>query len=209
MNKNISLKEWQSRAQKVLPGAGFGNFDPSISLKRGLGSRVWDEDNKEYIDFLIGSGPMILGHGNEEVLDAIRAQLSEGLTFFTNNSKGVELAEEICDAVKCAEQIRFVSSGGEADMYAMRLARAHTGRNKILKFEHLKKQDVLDPGCVRINDIAGPSVWCWGHLACLVARPGACCCWFAWYGLSVCVVGDSRLGGGMCGFMRCSREMLG
>ena len=78
---------------------------------------------------------MILGHGNEEVLDAIRAQLSEGLTFFTNNSKGVELAEEICNAVKCADQIRFVSSGGEADMYAMRLARAHTGRNKILKFE--------------------------------------------------------------------------
>ena len=135
MNKNISLKEWQNRAQKVLPGAGFGNFDPSISLKKGLGSRVWDEDNKEYIDFLIGSGPMILGHGNEEVLDAIREQLGQGLTFFTNNSKGVELAEEICNAVKCADQVRFVSSGGEADMYAMRLARAHTGRNKILKFE--------------------------------------------------------------------------
>ena len=135
MNKNISLKEWQNRAQKVLPGAGFGNFDPTISLKKGLGSRVWDEDNREYIDFLIGSGPMILGHGNEEVVDAIREQLSEGLTFFTNNSKGVELAEEICNAVKCAEQIRFVSSGGEADMYAMRLARAFTGRNKILKFE--------------------------------------------------------------------------
>ena len=135
MNKNISLQEWHSRAKKVLPGAGFGNFDPSISLKKGLGSRVWDEDNKEYIDFLIGSGPMILGHGNEEVLDAIREQLGEGLTFFTNNSKGVELAEEICNAVKCAEQIRFVSSGGEADMYAMRLARAFTGRNKILKFE--------------------------------------------------------------------------
>ena len=64
MNKNISLKEWQSRAQKVLPGAGFGNFDPSISLKRGLGSHVWDEDNKEYIDFLIGSGPQKKGTHN-------------------------------------------------------------------------------------------------------------------------------------------------
>ena len=53
MNNNLSLKEWQSRAQKVLPGAGFGNFDPSISLKKGLGSRVWDEDNREYIDFLM------------------------------------------------------------------------------------------------------------------------------------------------------------
>ncbi len=51
MNKNISLKEWQSRAQKVLPGAGFGNFDPSISLKRGLGSRVWDEDNQRIYRF--------------------------------------------------------------------------------------------------------------------------------------------------------------
>ena len=135
MNKNISSETWKNRAKGVLPGAGFGNFDPNISLKKGHGSRVWDEDDNEYLDFLIGSGPMILGHGNKEVIEAIKEQLSEGLTFFTNNSKGIELAEEICNAVQCSDMVRFVSSGGEADMYAMRLARAFTGKNKILKFE--------------------------------------------------------------------------
>jgi glutamate-1-semialdehyde 2,1-aminomutase len=135
MNKNFSQEYWSNRAKEVLPAGGFGNFDPNISLKRGLGSQVWDDDGKKYLDFLIGSGPMILGHGNEEVIEAIKEQLAEGLTFFTNNSKGIELAEEICKAVECSDMIRFVSSGGEADMYAMRLARAFTGRNKILKFE--------------------------------------------------------------------------
>ena len=135
MNKNFSQEYWNNRAKEVLPAAGFGNFDPNISLKKGLGSKVWDDDGNQYLDFLIGSGPMILGHGNEEVIEAIKEQLTKGLTFFTNNSKGIELAEEICNAVECSDMIRFVSSGGEADMYAMRLARAYTGRNKILKFE--------------------------------------------------------------------------
>lgn len=127
--------EWIERANVVLPGGGFGNFDPGIIIRQGKGSRVWDEDGKEYIDYLIGSGPMLLGHDNEEVLDAVRSQIGKGLTFFANNSAGIELAEEICRAVSCAEQVRYVSSGGEADMYAMRLARAYTGREKILKFE--------------------------------------------------------------------------
>ena len=78
---------------------------------------------------------MILGHGHPEVLEAVFEQLPHGMTFFANNSRAVELAEEICRAVACAEQVRFVSSGGEADMFAMRLARAHTGRDLILKFE--------------------------------------------------------------------------
>ena len=128
-------KGWIDRAGSVLPAATFGNFDSEIIISKGQGSRVWDEDGKEYIDYLIGSGPMLLGHGNQEVLDAVRTQLPCGLTFFANNSSGIELAEEICRAVACAEQIRFVSSGSEADMYAMRLARAFTGREKILKFE--------------------------------------------------------------------------
>lgn len=126
---------WRERAAAVLPAAGFGNFDPSMILARGEGSRVWDEDGNEYIDLLIGSGPMILGHGNAEVADAVAAQMGKGLTFFTNNAAGIELAEEIVDAVACAEQVRYVSTGGEADMYAMRLARAFTGRHRILKFE--------------------------------------------------------------------------
>jgi glutamate-1-semialdehyde 2,1-aminomutase len=135
MNRIQTQEEWKARAKAVLPAAGFGNFDPGIIIREGKGSRVWDEDGKEYIDYLIGSGPMLLGHGNEEVEEAVFEQIPKGMTFFANNTLGIELAEEICRAVPCAEQLRYVSTGGEADMYAMRLARAFTGREKILKFE--------------------------------------------------------------------------
>jgi glutamate-1-semialdehyde 2,1-aminomutase len=130
-----SQASWIDRANAVLPAGGFGNFDPGIIIREGRGSRVWDEDGNEYVDYLIGSGPMLLGHGHPEVLDAIQEQLPKGLTFFANNAAGIELAEQICDAMACGEQVRYVTSGGEADMYAMRLARAFTGRDKIMKFE--------------------------------------------------------------------------
>ena len=135
MQKLTSQSDWIARAQAVLPAGGFGNFDPGIMIARGEGSHVWDEDGNEYIDYLIGSGPMLLGHGHPEVMEAVLEQLPKGMTFFANNSKGVELAEAIIKAVPCCEQVRFVASGGEADMYAIRLARAYTGRNRILKFE--------------------------------------------------------------------------
>jgi len=135
MQHLTSQSDWIARATQVLPAAGFGNFDPGIMIAKGEGSRVWDEDGREYIDYLIGSGPMLLGHGHPEVMEAVLEQLPRGMTFFANNAKGVELAEAIVDAVPCCEQVRFVASGGEADMYAIRLARAYTGRDKILKFE--------------------------------------------------------------------------
>lgn len=135
MNRVHSQAEWIERARAVLPAGGFGNFDPTIFIREGKGARVRDADGREYVDYLIGSGPMLLGHGHPEVLEAVCEQLPHGMTFFANNTAGVELAEEICRAVACAEQVRFLSSGGEADMYAMRLARAATGRDKILKFE--------------------------------------------------------------------------
>ncbi|NDW53861.1 aspartate aminotransferase family protein [Aliiroseovarius sp. PrR006] len=135
MQKLTSQADWIARARAVLPAGGFGNFDPGIVIARGEGSHVWDEDGNEYIDYLIGSGPMLLGHGHPEVMEAVLEQLPKGMTFFANNAKGIELAEAIVDAVPCCEQVRFVASGGEADMYAIRLARAYTGRDKILKFE--------------------------------------------------------------------------
>ncbi|MEM9584614.1 MAG: aminotransferase class III-fold pyridoxal phosphate-dependent enzyme [Pseudomonadota bacterium] len=135
MHTLTSQADWIARAQAVLPAGGFGNFDPGIVISRGEGSRVWDEDGTEYIDYLIGSGPMLLGHGHPEVIEAVLEQLPKGMTFFANNAKGIALAEAIVEAVPCCAQVRFVASGGEADMYAIRLARAYTGRNKILKFE--------------------------------------------------------------------------
>ncbi len=126
---------WTERAASVLPAGGFGNFDPSIVIREGRGARVWDEDGNEYIDYLIGSGPMLLGHSHPEVVEAVQTQAAKGMTFFASNAAGIELAEVICDAVACAEQLRYVSTGSEADMYAIRLARAHTGRDKVLKFE--------------------------------------------------------------------------
>ena len=123
------------RAAQVMPGGGFGNFAADIVLARGKGGRVWDESGNEYVDFLLGSGPMLVGHNHPDVLAAVQRQLPNGVTFFANNAQGIQLAEVICDAVACADKMRFVSTGSEADMYAMRLARAHRGRDKILKFE--------------------------------------------------------------------------
>jgi glutamate-1-semialdehyde 2,1-aminomutase len=122
-------------AQRVLPGGTFGNFPAEVVIREGKGARVWDEEGKEYVDFLLGSGPMLVGHAHPEVTEAAQAQIARGTTFFANNRLGIELAETIVEAVPCAEQVRFVSSGSEADLYAMRAARAFTRRDKILKFE--------------------------------------------------------------------------
>ena len=135
MQKVLTQSEWIARAHEVLPAGGFGNFDPGVVISHGEGAYVWDSDGKRYIDYLIGSGPMLLGHGDAEVMEAVLEQLPKGMTFFANNEAGIALAEEICRAVPCAEQVRYVASGGEADMYAIRLARAATGRSKVLKFE--------------------------------------------------------------------------
>ena len=131
----MSQEQLLKRASQVMPASGFGNFDPSIIIREGKGSRVWDEDGNEFIDYLTGSGPMLLGHGHPEVLDAVSEQMAKGMTFFAHNARGIELAEEICRALPCAEQVRYTCTGSEADMYAMRLARAYTQRDTILKFE--------------------------------------------------------------------------
>src|SRR5258708_2420538 len=122
-------------AKRVLPGGSFGNMPADIVIREGRGGHVWDEDGKEYVDFLLGSGPMLVGHAHPDVTEAIQAQIPRGTTYFANNRHGIELAQAIVDAVACADKVRFVSSGTEADAYAMRLARAHSKREKILKFE--------------------------------------------------------------------------
>ena len=122
-------------ARRVMPAGGFGNIGVDTVIRRGLAGRVWDVSGNEYIDFLIGSGPMLVGHAHPEVTAAVMAQVQLGSTFFANNEHGVKLAAAIVDAVACADQVRFASSGSEADAYAMRLARAFRRRDKIVKFE--------------------------------------------------------------------------
>jgi glutamate-1-semialdehyde 2,1-aminomutase len=129
------LDELMEKAKRVLPGGSFGNMPAEVILREGRGGRVFDEAGREYVDYLLGSGPMFIGHADPEVTAAVQAQLPLGTTFFANNRHGIALAEAICAAVPCADQVRFVCSGTEADLYAMRAARAFRKRDKILKFE--------------------------------------------------------------------------
>lgn len=137
MGKIISAEEdgLVQVARTVLPGGTFGNMASETIIRRGLAGRVWDVSGNEYVDYLLGSGPMLVGHAHPEVNAAVREQIELGSTFFVNNEHGIRLAAEIVDALPCAEQVRFACTGTEADAYAMRLARAHRRRSKILKFE--------------------------------------------------------------------------
>jgi glutamate-1-semialdehyde 2,1-aminomutase len=124
-----------AEAKRVLPGGSFGNLPAEVVLRAGKAGHIWDESGKEYVDFLLGSGPMFIGHGHPEVTAAVESQLPHGSTYFGNNRHGIALAKAIVDAVPCAEQVRFVCTGTEADLYAMRAVRAFRRRDKILKFE--------------------------------------------------------------------------
>src|SRR6476469_274204 len=134
-NHSEAERELVEKARGVLPGGGFGNVSHEVIVAEGRGGHVWDVSGNEYVDYLLGSGPMIVGHAHPEVVEVVQQVAAKGTTFFANNPWGIRLAAEIVDAVPCAEQVRFVSTGSEADLYAMRLARAFKGRDKILKFE--------------------------------------------------------------------------
>lgn len=105
-----------------------------VFIKRGEGSRVYDVDGNEYIDYVASYGPLILGHAHPKVVEAIEKAARNGTSFGAPTEAEVELAEEIIAAFPAMERVRLVSSGTEATMSALRLARAVTGREKILKF---------------------------------------------------------------------------
>ena len=101
-------------------------------LARAHGAHVWDVDGNEYVDWPMALGPVILGHADESVADAIRAQLKEGIVFTLPNPIELDVAEEICARVPGAERIRFGKTGSDANSAAVRLARAHTGRDGLI-----------------------------------------------------------------------------
>lgn len=128
-----------AKAQHYFPGASNGNGavspDTGFVIASGQGARVYDQEGHAWLDYLLGSGPMIIGHAHPDVVAAVQEQVTKGTTFFYLNDKAIELAEAIVEAVPCAEQIRFTSTGTEATFFALRIARASRGRDKILKFE--------------------------------------------------------------------------
>jgi glutamate-1-semialdehyde 2,1-aminomutase len=127
------------RAHRALPGASLGTYylpeGVDFVVARGQGPRVYDVEGNEYLDYVMGSGPMILGHAHPAVVAAVKSQIEGGTSYYALNEPAILLAEKLIAAVPCAEAIKFCGSGAEATFYALRLARAATGREKILKFE--------------------------------------------------------------------------
>jgi glutamate-1-semialdehyde 2,1-aminomutase len=103
-------------------------------LDRGAGARVWDVDGNEYIDYVLSWGPLILGHAHPAIVEAIQSQAARGTSFGAPTELESELARLVIEAMPAVEMVRFVSSGTEAVMSAIRLARAYTGREKVIKF---------------------------------------------------------------------------
>ena len=128
------------RACRVIPGGVNSivraNAEPHpLFYTHGKDGRVWDADGNEYIDFVLGQGPMLLGHTPAPVIEAIREQAGKGLVYAGQTEMEVRAAELIARLVPCAEMVRFNATGSEAVHAALRLARASTGRRKVLRFE--------------------------------------------------------------------------
>ncbi len=127
------------RASKTLPGGANSNFrawgEDTIYIDRGKGGTIWDLDQNEYIDLRMGYGPVILGHGDDRVDDYVNEQMRRGVSFSLTSEDEVRAMELVCELTGWVEMARMTVSGTEATMHAMRLARAFTGRNKIVKFE--------------------------------------------------------------------------
>ena len=135
-------QQWFQRAQKSLvegvnsPSRGAAVFSPGpVFLERGRGSHVWDADGNEYVDFLMSFGALIQGHAHPKLVELVSHTMAEGSHFAAATSAEVEAAERLRSMVPSVEAVRFTNTGSEATMLALRLARAHTGRTKFLKFE--------------------------------------------------------------------------
>ncbi|MEN6593174.1 MAG: glutamate-1-semialdehyde 2,1-aminomutase, partial [Methanobacterium sp.] len=128
-----------NEAKKYLPGgvdSPIRAFKPyPFFAERASGSHLEDVDGNDYIDYCLAYGPLVLGHSHPEIVKAVREQLEQGTAYGVPTQKEIELAKLVTGRVPCADMVRFVNSGTEATMSAIRLARAVTGRKKIVKFE--------------------------------------------------------------------------
>lgn len=141
----MDAREWDTgallaKAERYLAGGVLHHLtalpaEVRTVLVRGQGSHVWDSDGREYVDYYLGSASLVLGHAHPDVLEAVRAQQDLGTQFYELTPPAVLLAEQLVEAVPCAERVKFANSGSEATAAAVKFARAHTGRDRILKFE--------------------------------------------------------------------------
>jgi glutamate-1-semialdehyde 2,1-aminomutase len=138
----MNSAQWFERAQKVIPGgvnspvrAFNGVGGTPVYFKSGKGAKVQTEDGTELIDFCGSWGPLILGHARDEVVEAVSKAAADGLSFGANTAAETEFAELVTSLIPEMEMVRLVSSGTEAVMTAVRLARGYTGRRKIIKFD--------------------------------------------------------------------------
>ncbi|KUG04691.1 glutamate-1-semialdehyde aminotransferase [hydrocarbon metagenome] len=142
MNEPIKSRARFARAQQLMPGGVNSpvrafkavGLDP-LFIEKASGSKIYDIDSNEYIDYVCSWGPLILGHAHPEIVRAICQAAELGTSYGAPSEKEIELAELICEAIPSIDKVRMVNSGTEATMSAARLARAYTGRDKILKFE--------------------------------------------------------------------------
>ncbi len=135
----MTTDELLADAEAIFPGRSTGSYAVPAWMKqsviaRGAGSRLHTTDGRVYLDYILGSGPLIVGHAHPRVVAAVQEQAARGSTFYALNEPVVRLGRTIVDAVPCAERILFASSGAEATYLALRLARAFTGRDLILRF---------------------------------------------------------------------------
>src|SRR5262249_37490208 len=144
MTLDVDVLEPRSRdllavAAQVLPGACLGQYPlpPELSfvVERAAGARIVDVRGRTYLDYVLGSGPLLLGHAHPALVQAVQEQVARGSTSLWLSEPSIPLAEAVVGAVPCAEQVRFLSTGTEATMFACRMARTFNRREKILKFE--------------------------------------------------------------------------
>jgi glutamate-1-semialdehyde 2,1-aminomutase len=159
-DKSIALQE---EARRYLAGGVSSNFryhtmPVPLCFERGDGPYLWDADGNRYVDYVLGNGPAILGHSPAGVLDAVRRSLDIGQAFTAIHRGEVELAKRLTEIIPCADLVRFDVSGTQADQFALRLARAHTNRTKVIKFEgqyHGWADNILASVAPALNE-AGP-----------------------------------------------------
>lgn len=137
--KETRSQELFERAKKIMPGgvnSPVRAFSPyPFFTARAEGSKLIDVDGRTYIDYCLSYGPLILGHANPVIIEAVKEKLKDGTMYGTPTELEIEFAETVAKAVPCIEMMRAISSGTEATMHAIRAARGHTGRDKIVKFE--------------------------------------------------------------------------